>query len=104
LSAFSAQIEALVHRELVPSGLTLIKAQNTCMGVNSYTYHFRKNTMAATGDAEVPPQWKPQEIYDFRHGADGPRGYKVGVTKYGNIGSKRKLDEYSEQVRTSRNQ
>jgi hypothetical protein len=59
--------------------------------------------MTTSGEAEVPPQWKPQELYDFRHGADGPRGYKVGVNKFGNIGSKRKLDEYSEQVRTLRN-
>lgn len=56
--------------------------------------------MSASGEVEVPPQWKPQEIYDFRHGTDGPRGYKVGVNKYGNIGSKRKLEEYSEQVKT----
>jgi len=59
--------------------------------------------MSASGEVEVPPQWKPQEIYDFRHGADGPRGYKVGVNKFGNIGSKRKLEEYSEQVKTLEN-
>eukprot|EP00889_Picochlorum_renovo_P001595 jgi/Picre1/28625/NNA_004025.t1 len=29
---------------------------------------------------------------------DGPRGYKVSVTKKGRVGSKRKLEEYSEQV------
>lgn len=50
-------------------------------------------------EVAVPPQWKPQPAYDFRHGADGPRGYKVNVTKKGTIGSKRRLDEYSEQVR-----
>lgn len=58
--------------------------------------------MTTVEEVEVPPQWKPQELYDFRHGADGPRGYKVGVNKYGNRGSKRKLEEYSEQVRSLR--
>jgi hypothetical protein len=47
----------------------------------------------------VPAQWRPQTLYDFRGMPDGPRGYKVGVTKKGRVGSKRKLDEYSKQVR-----
>lgn len=49
-------------------------------------------------EASAPPQWEPQPVYDFRHASDGPRGYKVNVTKFGNVGTKRKLEEYSEQV------
>lgn len=52
--------------------------------------------------APVPAQWQPQTLYDFRHQAHGPRGYKVNMAKTGNMGSKRKLDEYEEQVRVSR--
>ena len=47
----------------------------------------------------VPAQWTPQTLYDFRSMPDGPRGYKVRVTKKGHVGSKRRLDEYREQVR-----
>jgi rRNA-processing protein CGR1 len=55
--------------------------------------------MTTIEEVPVPPQWKPQTTYDFRSHPDGPRGYKVGVTKYGsNVGSKRKLDDYAEQV------
>jgi hypothetical protein len=46
----------------------------------------------------VPAQWTPQTLYDFRSMPDGPRGYKVRVTKKGHVGSKRRLDEYREQV------
>jgi hypothetical protein len=48
----------------------------------------------------VPPQYQPQVANktDFRSFPDGPRGYKVGITKKGTLGSKRKLDEYQEQV------
>lgn len=49
-------------------------------------------------EAPVPPQYKPQPIVDFRDFPDGPRGYKVSIKKNGTIGSKRKLDEYEEQV------
>lgn len=52
-----------------------------------------------SGEESVPAQWRPQTLYDFRGMPDGPRGYKVGVTKKGRVGSKRKLDEYSTQVR-----
>lgn len=54
------------------------------------------------GDMEVPvpPQWKPQPITDFRGMEDGPRGFKVSVTKKGRLGSKRKLEEYADQVRS----
>lgn len=38
-------------------------------------------------------------MYDFRSMPDGPRGYKVGITKKGHLGSKRKLEAYAEQVR-----
>ena len=51
-------------------------------------------------EVPVPPQWQPQPAYDFRHGADGPRGYKVSINKNGVLGTKRKLDAYSEQVRS----
>lgn len=55
--------------------------------------------MNSTEEKEwAPAKWEPQPVYDFRHMPDGPRGYKVNVTKYGNVGTKRKLDEYSEQV------
>eukprot|EP00887_Chlorella_sp_A99_P002007 scaffold18.g2007.t1 len=37
-------------------------------------------------------------VPDFRHAPEGPRGYKVKITKFGSAGSKRKLDEYREQV------
>ena len=47
----------------------------------------------------VPPQYQPQPVTDFRAFADGPRGYKVGVTKKGVAGQKRRLEEYAEQVR-----
>ena len=50
-------------------------------------------------DPSVPAQWRAHTIYDFRNMPDGPRGYKVQVTKKGHLGSKRKLDEYTEQVR-----
>lgn len=52
-----------------------------------------------SGHESVPAQWRPQTLYDFRGMPDGPRGYKIGVTKKGRVGSKRKLDEYSKQVR-----
>ena len=55
--------------------------------------------MAADPPAPVPPQWQPQAEYDFRHMASGPRGYKVNMAKSGNLGTKRKLDEYQKQVR-----
>lgn len=46
-----------------------------------------------------PPQWRPQSVVDFRHAEEGPRGYKVAVSsKTGRAGSKRKLEEYAEQV------
>ena len=51
----------------------------------------------------VPDRWVPPVLYDFRAMPDGPRGYKVGITKKGHLGSKRKLDEYAEQVRLRRN-
>lgn len=55
---------------------------------------------AQVGEEEVPvpPQYKPQPLYDFRNAPDETRGFKVGVTKYGKQGTKRKLEEYAEQV------
>lgn len=55
---------------------------------------------AQAGEEEVPvpPQYKPQPLYDFRNAPDETRGFKVGVTKYGRQGTKRKLEEYAEQV------
>ena len=50
----------------------------------------------------MPPQYKAQPLVDFRHGVDAARGYKVGVTKYGRQGTKRKLDEYAEQAERER--
>jgi hypothetical protein len=47
----------------------------------------------------VPSTWVPPTLYDFRSMPDGPRGYKVGITKKGHLGSKRKLEAYAEQVR-----
>ena len=47
----------------------------------------------------VPSTWVPGALYDFRAMPDGPRGYKVGITKKGHLGSKRKLEAYAEQVR-----
>lgn len=49
----------------------------------------------------MPPQYKPQPLYDFRQFPDETRGFKVGVTKWGKVGTKRKLDDYAEQVRRS---
>lgn len=46
----------------------------------------------------MPPQYKHQPLYDFRQFPAETRGYKVGVTKYGKVGTKRKLEEYAEQV------
>ena len=51
------------------------------------------------GGVPVPPQYKPQPLYDFRQFPEEARGFKVGVTKLGRLGTKRKLDEYAEQVR-----
>lgn len=56
------------------------------------------NRRSIMTEVPVPPQHVNQPIYDFRHIEVGPRGYKVNVTKWGNVGSKRKLDEYAEQV------
>lgn len=39
----------------------------------------------------IPPQYKPQPMFDLRSAGIGPRGFKVR--------NKRKLDEYEEQVR-----
>ncbi|PSC71626.1 coiled-coil domain-containing 86 [Micractinium conductrix] len=50
------------------------------------------------GGVPVPPQYKPQPLYDFRQFPEEARGFKVGVTKLGRLGTKRKLDEYAEQV------
>ena len=52
-------------------------------------------------DPDIPSQVVPPTLYDFRAMPDGPRGYKVGITKKGHLGSKRKLDAYQEQVRSS---
>ena len=55
--------------------------------------------MENNDEVPVPPQWEAQTLYDFRGMADGPKGYKVGITMYGsNKGSKRKLEEYADQV------
>lgn len=43
-------------------------------------------------------QYKPQTLYDFRAAPSATRGYKVGITKLGRQGTKRKLEEYAEQV------
>ncbi len=56
---------------------------------------------AAVEEVPVPPQYKPQPLYDFRQFPHETRGFKVGVTKYGKVGTKRKLEEYAEQVRAS---
>ena len=57
---------------------------------------------AAAEEVPVPPQYKAQPLYDFRQFPDTTRGYKVGVTKWGRVGTKRKLDEYAEQVGAAR--
>lgn len=49
-------------------------------------------------EVPVPPQYIPQPVTDFRGFPDGPRGFKVGVTKKGVLGQKRRLEEYEEQV------
>jgi rRNA-processing protein CGR1 len=50
-------------------------------------------------DEYVPAQVPAHEpVYDFRHAHAGPRGFKVNVTKWGNQGTKRKLEEYEAQV------
>lgn len=59
---------------------------------------------AAAEEVPVPPQYKHQPLYDFRHFPSETRGYKVGVTKYGKVGTKRKLEEYAEQVEREREQ
>ena len=45
----------------------------------------------AADEVPVPPQYKEQPRYDFRHFPDETRGFKVGVTKWGKTGTKRKL-------------
>lgn len=54
----------------------------------------------AAEEVPVPPQYVPQPVTDFRGFEDGPRGYKVGVTKKGVLGQKRRLEEYEAQVRS----
>lgn len=49
-------------------------------------------------EVPVPPQYIPQPLTDFRFQESGPRGFKVGITKYGKEGRKRKLEEYEAQV------
>ena len=56
------------------------------------------NMAAAVEDVPVPPQYKHQPLHDFRQFPDVTRGFKVGVTKLGRPGTKRKLDDYAEQV------
>lgn len=41
-------------------------------------------------EVPVPPQHKPQPLFDFRNAEHGPRGYKCS--------NKRKLEAYEEQV------
>ena len=49
-------------------------------------------------EVPVPPQYMQQTLVDFRFQAEGPRGFKVGVSKYGKESKKRKLEEYEAQV------
>ena len=49
-------------------------------------------------DVPVPPQYQQARLNDFRGAGFGPKGYKQNAVKTGS--SKRKLDEYQEQVRT----
>jgi len=46
--------------------------------------------MEIDSEVSVPPQHTAQPLFDFRHMAHGPRGYKCS--------NKRKLDDYEEQV------
>lgn len=60
------------------------------------------HTVRSFTSSLLPPlaelQYKAQPLFDFRAAPSVTRGYKVGVTKLGRQGTKRKLDEYSEQV------
>ena len=57
--------------------------------------------MAAPVEVPVPPQYQHQPQYDFRQFPDETRGFKVGVTKLGRVGTKRELEAYAEQVRVA---
>jgi hypothetical protein len=46
--------------------------------------------MEVETEVPVPPQHTSQTLFDFRHMAHGPRGYKCA--------NKRKLDDYEDQV------
>ena len=63
------------------------------------THDTRAMPVRESTEEGVPTQDVPPTLYAFRAMPDGPRGYKVGITKKGHLGSKRKLDEYAEQVR-----
>ena len=47
-------------------------------------------------EAPVPPQYKLPTVHDFRGAGFAPKGYREKAVKSGS--SKRKLDEYQEQV------
>lgn len=52
---------------------------------------------ATEDEAPVPPQYQQARVNDFRRAGFAPKGYKQNAVKSGS--SKRKLDEYQEQVR-----
>lgn len=51
---------------------------------------------ASSDEVPVPPQYQQARVNDFRGAGFAPKGYKQNAVKTGS--SKRKLDEYQQQV------
>lgn len=51
----------------------------------------------SSDEVPVPPQYQQARVNDFRGAGFAPKGYKQNAVKTGS--SKRKLDEYQQQVR-----
>ena len=52
---------------------------------------------ASSDEVPVPPQYQQARVNDFRGAGFAPKGYKQNAVKTGS--SKRKLDEYQQQVK-----
>lgn len=55
-----------------------------------------EHQMPTVDEVPVPPQYKQPAVHDFRGAGFAPKGYREKAVKSGS--SKRKLDEYQEQV------
>lgn len=103
-AAVQVQDSTLSHRCRFPVGLRRVYTHSFSIVTRTLGALFicisssNPGMAAAVEEVPVPPQYKPQSLYDFRQFPHETRGFKVGVTKYGKVGTKRKLEEYAEQV------